>query len=259
MVFIMNNKNNTRIIAIICFGTIAIFSILVFPFILAASPGNLDIRLIEMEDFLSTGNPAPVVNNGSENVTEPEPFNTNNLITKEQAIELAWKTFPYRTGVETTPEGGIYAYHTEFIDARCIENTDPESDPSWFLLFLSGFRQVSYLLIPEGYTQDEYLSKIAGEDFLALVNLTAETDDSGNLMVNWEFYGSQYEMIELNAVTGEQIGSGSNIPIYMNRLYEFTHWDDIKRNMDYWYTITKTEYGEIIREPLYHVEYDYGG
>jgi len=243
----MNSNKHSRLIAAVCIIVLAVFSIFVFPFILAASPGNMDIEVIDMEDDFNVKEPDPVPESepgaeyeqpsareedpGSQPdsypVPEPGPVPVDpdpvpevaidsNAISMDQAIEKAWELFIFPDENETTPAGENRGHSTVFLEARYMESDDPAGDPSWFLLF-------------------EY--RYWGVDYSA----------------------GHYEMVEINAITGKWIGSGMDKPVYSKALDEFDSWDDIKRGMDFWWTIEKLPSGEIIRTPLYHEEYDYGG
>jgi len=76
----MSSKINIRFISIICITVLAMFSIFIFPFILAASPGNLRVAVIEAEDSLPEDTSIQVFYNGLDSTPEaglePEPFPT---------------------------------------------------------------------------------------------------------------------------------------------------------------------------------------
>jgi len=183
----------------------------------------------------------------------------------ERAIELAWELFIFDDEEESTPAGEGRGHATKFIEARYLESDDPVSDPSWFLLFTYQYWGTAFNYIPEGFTPEMALERIEKEiadDIFFDAAFSIGTDNFGVPVIKWEFGATHYEMIEINAVTGEWIGSGLIKPVYKihkNDLEEFAFWDDIKRGMDYWWTISRTESGEILRDPLYHEEYDFGG
>jgi hypothetical protein len=81
-------------------------------------------------------------------------------------------------------------------------------------------------------------------------------------VVKWKYGAGQYEMIELNALTGEWIGSGVTNQVHLIDLDELDLYfeDDIRRSMAKWWLIEKRESGEIIRHPLFHEEHgNFGG
>jgi len=276
----MNSKKHSWIIATICIIALAAISIFVFPFILAASPGNMEIEVIEPEEVFPGVEPDPVLGDETEAGSDPShaPEDENepqtypdptpgpdiddidtNAISMERAIELAWELFTFPDADESTPAGERRGYRTIFIEARYIEKDDPSSDPSWFLLFAYGFWSTSFSYVPEGSTLEETLERNAIADIFDYANFSTATDNFGVPVVIWESAGNHYEMVELNAITGEWIGSGMNKPVYHRSPDEFTTWDNIKQGMDFWWTISRTESGEILRQPLHHEEGPYGG
>ena len=285
----MNSKNHSRIIAAICIGVMAAFSIFVFPFVLAASPGNMEIEVIEMEDDFNVKEPDPVPEH--ESVIEPglssapeanleikpepdpipipshEPAIDPNAISEEQAIALAWELYMFPEAEDTTPAGETRGYRTAFVEARYIENQDPASDPSWFLLFEYRYWGTMFAYIPRGYTQEEYLLELVDGDVFGTV-FSIGTDNFGVPVVKWEYSGSHNEMIEINALTGEWIRLGMNPPalvldddpVYNKDIDEFASWDNIKQGMDWWWwSIEKNAAGEIVRHPLHEENSDQGG
>jgi len=263
----MDSKRHSRIIAAICIGALAVFSIFVFPFIIAASPGNMDIETIETEDVFPAEEPypepEPVAETAPEPMPEPEPepevVIDINAISEEQAIALAWELYMFPDEDGVNPAGERRGNTTVFIEAKYVESTDPASDPSWFLLFSYSYWQKMFVYIPEGLTQEETLYREMEQDIFGLARFSIGTDNFGVPVIKWESSGSHYEMVELNALTGEWIGSGMTRPVYNADLEEFISEGYIRKNMDYWWVITKTASGEIIRDPLYHVEIEGGG
>ena len=270
----MDSKKHSRIIAAICIGALAIFSIFVFPFILAASPANQEIEVIEMEEAFPAHEPDAVpedgfetlpdfaVEPGAELLPEPDPIPINiNAISEEQAIALAWELFAFPEAYDVTPEGAERGHATEFIKAVYVDSTDPASDPSWFLLFSYRYWGSSFAYIPEGLTQEEALNREMEQDVFGYARFSIGTDNFGVPVIKWDFGASHYEMVEINALTGEWIGSGMTDPIYLTDLDELDLYfeDDIRRSMAKWWLIERRASGEIIREPLFHEEYGNSG
>jgi len=268
----MKKTKHFRIISIISISVLSIFSIFIFPFILAASPDNLGVEVIDRDEELQLTDLDPVP--GDESGTkvsfatdaesefipelDPIPYDIN-AISKERAVELAWELFMFPDEDETTPQGERRGHKTEFIEARYIENTDSAKDPSWFLLFSYHYWGTAFNYVPEGSTPEEEIEREIPNDIFNYATFSVGTDNFGYPVIKWEYNAGHYEMVEINAITGEWIGSGWIKPVYNKDLDEFAFWDDIKRGMDFWWTIKKLPSGEIIREPLYHEEIDYGG
>ena len=268
----MDSKKHSRIIAAICISALAVFSIFVFPFIIAASPDNMEIETIETEDVFPAEEPYHVPEIEAETVIEPEaetvpepiseltpepgPYPEAevvidvNAISEEQAIALAWELYMFPDEDDVNPAGERRGHATKFIEAKYVESTDPASDPSWFLLFSYRYWGVSFAYIPEGLTQEEALNREMEQDIFGLARFSMGTDNFGVPVIKWESSGSHYEMIELNALSGEWIGSGMTHPVYNADLDEFILEDNIRKRMDYWWLITKTASGEIIRDLL---------
>ncbi|MDR2599960.1 MAG: hypothetical protein LBC73_06755 [Oscillospiraceae bacterium] len=299
----MNSKKHSRAIAAICFGILLIFSLVVFPLILAATPSNSSIEAIEPNNNLNQTDSdyipefdtpdhdaqnndelnndtqnhliqssETIYNNAQNNNTKssdstpttgepPTPMPAiffHNAITEEEAIRIAWEGFLFPEGETKNPDGTTHWHTTNLIEARYIECPISLSS-SWFVLFSYRYGGILHENVPDGSTVEDILNRPVGNYLLDMANFSSKIDENGNTIVVWEYDSTHYEMVEINALTGEKIGNGMSLQIRTEDLLEILYWTNIKQGMDFWWTLTKSATGEIIRTPLYHHEGESSG
>ena len=267
----MNSKRQSTIIVAICVGGLAAFSVFVFPFILAAAPATMEIETIEPEDNFPAEEPGSVPANESEPEsehvfypgTEPEPVPANesepainiNAISREQAIAIAMAYYE-----EMNPEtyvndrGETRTSSHAFVDVKYIDSTDPVSDPSWFALFSYRTWGVTHDPIPEKYTPEEYL-RIAKEcyemaiidspNYASYTSFSLGTNSIGETVVIRSYDISGFDVLEINALTGEYVGFGIKKYDELIDLYNFVNGVEVKEFMDNWWTL-------IVESPIEH-------
>jgi len=268
----MNSKKQSTIIVAICVCALAAFSVFVFPFILAATPGTMEIETIEPEDTFPAEEPdlvsaddgsAPESDHTFYPGDEPEPAYAEgpdptiniNAISREQAIAIAMAFYDDMNPETFVNERGETRTDSHaFVDVRYIESTDPISDPSWFALFSYRTWGVSHDPIPEKYTPEEYL-KIAEESYnMAIIDspnyasytsFSLGTDSFGETVVIRSYDISGFDLIEIDALTGEYVGYGIKKYDELIDLYKLINGEEVKAFMDNWWTL-------IVESPVEH-------
>jgi len=267
----MNSKKQSTIIVAICVCALAAFSVFVFPFILAATPGTMEIETIEPEDTYPVEETEPIPDDasapGSDHTFYPGPENEPasaagsdpdiniNAISREQAIAIAIAYYEDMNPDTFVNERGETRTNSHaFVDIKYIESTDPVSAPSWFALFSYRTWGVTHDPIPEKYTPEEYL-KIAEESYkMAIIeppnyasytSFSLGTNSFGETVVIRSYDISGFDLIEIDALTGEYVGYGIKKYDELIDLYKFVNGEEVKKFMDNWWTL-------IIESPVEH-------
>ena len=268
----MYSKKQSTIIVAICVCALVAFSVFVFPFILAASPGTMEIETIEPEDAFPAEDPEPVPANagaapgledefysGNEPepvpAEEPNPAIDINAISKEQAIAIAIAYYDdMNPDTFVNDRGETRSCSSAFVDIKYIENTDPVSAPSWFALFSYRTWGVTHDPIPEKYTPEEYL-EIAKEcykmainespNFASYTSFSLGKNSFGETVVIRSYDISGFDLVEIDARTGEYVGYGIKKYDELIDLYKLVNGVEIKEFMDSWWTL-------IMESPVEH-------
>jgi len=268
----MNSKKQSTIIVAVCVCVLVAFSVFVFPFILAASPGTMDIETIEPEDAFPAEETDPVLaDDGSApesdhtfypgDESEPVPADVSdpaidiNAISREQAIAIAIAYYDDMNPETFVNERGETRTDSHaFVDIKYIESTDPVSAPSWFALFSYRTWGVTHDPIPEKYTPEEYL-EIAKEcykmaiidapNYASYTSFSLGTNSFGDTVVIRSYDISGFDVVEIDALTGEYVGYGIKKYDELINLYKIVNGVEVKEFMDCWWTL-------IYESPLEH-------
>ena len=233
----MKTRNVKSIIAVTGACALVVFSVAVFPFILAATPENRGITTIETESYF----PAEE----TEQISESEPFGEAehyyetetipniNAITMEQAITIASESIVPRVGTYYNNSGTDITISRDFLEAKYMESPDPLRDPSWYVLFVGHSSGTTVNHIPEGITPEEYLQKILDDPLLSEGgDPMIGTDNFGYTVIIDHHSRTAFIVAEVNALTGEYICYGSTLADNIS-LDFFTCADDIKQVLIY--------------------------
>jgi len=265
----MKKINHSTIIAAICFCVLLVFSVIVFPFILAASPENREIETIEPEDFMPVEESAQTDENAhfDENMQLEELFpelHQSQAISKEQAIEIAMKSHH--------PVHGPPAYYPpvhedscnrgcEAVDVIYVESSNPQNAPSWYVLILERTWGESFIEVPDGYSPEEWLEIIAehtityqdhatdqtmpldcfhnspgndnGYSYPVCSHLSIGVNDDGTPVVVKTYHDIYYMVSVINAFTGEWICERF-ILMFGTSFSDFSNIDELKEHIIDW-------------------------
>jgi len=267
----MNSKKQSTTFVAICVCALVAFSVFVFPFILAATPETMEIETIEPEDTFPAEELGLPPDNGSEPESEnvfypgpehepapadgPDPAININALSREQAIALAiafYEDMNQETFVNDKGETRTSSH--AFVDVKYIESTDPASDPSWFALFSYRTRGETHDPIPENYTPEEYL-RIAKEcydmaiiespNYASYASFSLGTNSFGETVVIKSYDINGYDVVEIDAFTGEYIGYGIKMYDELGNLDRFIDGIEFKEFMDNWWVL-------IMESPVEH-------
>ena len=233
----MKTRKAKSIIVVTGACALVIFSVAVFPFILAASPVNRGITTIESESLFpaeETEQTSEIETLGEvERFIETETIPNINAITKEQAIAIASESLVPKIGTYFSISGTDITISRDFLEAKYMECPDPLVDPSWYVLFATHSSGTTVSNIPEGITPEEYLQKILDDPLLSEgSDPMIGTDSNGNPVVIDRHDRTGYVVAEVNALTGEYICFGSTLADNFS-LDFFTCADDIKQVLVY--------------------------
>lgn len=224
----MKNKKFANIITIAGACALVIFSVFVFPFIIAASPDNQGIETIETEAAYppdeteqpgedgqpGEGGQPGEDGDGQQPGGENQPDNGGvtidiNAISKETAIALALDATPHEGVDYVDPTGDTRSFSIELRGARYVESADPLDAPIWQVLFYVRDSGKMFHEIHENFTPDEYLHYLYGDMihdccFVASVG----SFDNGTPAIVYTHNQESLFVIEVNALTGDLVGQG---------------------------------------------------
>ena len=217
----MKNKKALGIITAAGACALLVFSVFVFPLILAASPENKELETIE------TNNAYPPEENREQDETPqlPEPEKTDqpddedvkpdiNAISKETAISKVLSNIAYGEHTYVSPIGEVSNTSLELRSARYIEGVDHIDAPIWRVLFYERHFGESFVYIPVNPNPEEAQSiENRIEDIKRLGDLCCfdsfiSEDKSGLPVIITSFDYKSLYFIDVNAFTGELIGQG---------------------------------------------------
>jgi len=249
----LKTRKTKSIIAVIGACVLVVFSVAIFPFILAATPGNRGITTIETESYFPAeeteqadelemlGEVEHLTEKNeqadeletlgeAEQLIEAETIPNINAITKEQAIAIASESLGPKVETYYSNSGTSATVSIDFLEAKYMETPDPLRDPSWYVLFAKHSSGTSISHVPpEGITPEEYLQKILDDPLLSNgSDLIIGTDNNGYPVIIDHFSRTLYVVVEVNALTGEYILYGSTLDDDIS-LDFFTCADDIKQ------------------------------
>ncbi|MCL2627930.1 MAG: hypothetical protein FWD44_04435 [Oscillospiraceae bacterium] len=197
----MENPKFKNPLAAISLIILVIFSIIVFPFLLAATPENRKIETIEPETTLTADKPL-----GSVNPDGTTFLPDINAIPKETVIERFEELFIHNGGT-TYYENSDDAQRVltqEFRSARYVTAADYMDFPRWQILYYESGNGRLLFRIPEHISAEAYL-KSWEHDIVDkccnYVELGSFVDGSPALVVTYknEYIG----VVDFNAYTGE--------------------------------------------------------
>jgi len=229
----LKNKKTKNIFAISGACVLLAFSVVAFPFILAASPGNRGITTITSEDVFPTEttmqSSETELHDEAEQICESDTIPNINAISEELAIAIATEAVPNRECGAYWINGEIRTFTHDFLEAKYMESTDQVDDPTWYVLFLQHCKGVLFEYIPVGYnTPEEYLSSQLNAGY----DVSLGTDRNGVTVGYVPFDYINYIVVEVNALTGKFTRAGTIITD-VTSLDGFSCWDDLKQNMTY--------------------------
>jgi len=212
---------------------LVVFSVAVFPFILAATPENRGIVTIESESYFPDEENEQAdeleMPGDAEQLIEAETIPNINAITKEQAIAIASESLVPKVGRYYNNSGTDVTVSRDFLEAKYMECPDPLREPSWYVLFAGYSSGTTVNHIPEGITPEEYLQKILYDPLLSEgSDPIIGTDNFGNTVIIDHHSRTGFIVAEVNALTGEYICYGSTLADDISLEY-FSCADDIKQ------------------------------
>jgi len=233
----LKTRSVKSILAVTGACVLVVFSVAVFPFILAATPENREITTIESESFFPTEETERTSELGTHGETvqlsETETIPNINAITEEQAIAIASESLVPKVGTYNSVSGTDITISRDFLEAKYMESPDPLVDPSWYVLFATHSSGTTVSNIPEGITPEEYLQKILDDPLLSEGSAPMiGTDRNGNPVIIDHHDRTGFTVAQVNALTGEYICYGSTLADNFS-LDFFTCADDIKQVLVY--------------------------
>jgi len=213
-VITLKSKKIKNILAISGICAMLFFSVVAFPFILAASPENRELETLETE----TAFPAEeaIEQQGiteqideSEQPDTPEPGIDINAISEEMALEIA-KKLREQYGEEDFfwegPDGTTRGFSREYIEAKYMASSDTAGSPSWLVLVRYRFwGEVHFDLRDAEYNTLEELIAAQQERTGDAYNWTIGQNNRGVNVAKGTYDDSTYFIVEINAFTGEYI------------------------------------------------------
>ena len=241
----MKNKKVIGIITAIGVCALLVFSVVVFPFILAASPENRELETIETNNAY----PAEEIENPdyTEQPTEPGQQDNEtttidiNAITEEMAIAIALEDIPVGDETVKSLAGATHTTSLELRGAKYIESIDHIDAPVWRVLFYAHDYGESLVYIEhQGGDDDlehEFTYRIG--DFCCFSSSMGE-DNSGLPAIITSYSYAVLYFIDINAFTGELVGQGQTAMCdhegtKRELSYDLnTDWVMLQENMYYW-------------------------
>ena len=238
---IMRKLKFTNPIATITLIILIIFSIVIFPFILAATPGNREIETVETEIGLTADKPL-----GSVNPDGTTYIPDINAISKETAIEIVVNTHEILSDNNGYTEiilddYSTYLYSMELRSVRYIEATDYIDAPTWQLLYYENV-YTKHLIPVDGESPEEFLNRIGvGLRNCCETLIISSLNDGRPALVN-EINIEIITVFAVNAFNGKLTGQESlYLCNHRDRLESFTYddatdWDFFREHSDYLYS-----------------------
>jgi len=224
----LKRKKTISIIIAAGAGVLLIISVFVFPFLLAATPDNMEVETIESENVYPTDENEQYDETDeydeldemmSITITETERLlreHANiladiNAISEERAIEIVNRIIYPGEGTSESPKGETRSNKYELLGARYVEAADPMDDPVWQVFLLAQSSGVSFYYPEDGRSASELLVEvrvvaISFQECCEKFSLGRDLD--GEMAVFMHFDTVTLIVMELNAFTGDLIGQG---------------------------------------------------
>jgi len=226
--------------------TLLAFSVFLFPLIIAATPENRGLETIETEDPYpqeELGQPdehEPDMQD-TDSITQQEIDDINknvheefmrqqnsnsaeeidiNAITKEMALEIveglysieAIEIYPGKY-INSDPAGDVvHIVSRRPLGARYVSAPDSTVAPVWQVFIHEQLQGTIHYRIPEGHTAESYLAEFqnyrASQFYGCCYTYSIFTRSTGTTVIQSESSIETITMIELDAFTGKELGSG---------------------------------------------------
>ena len=244
----MKNKKAIGIITAVGACALLVFSVVVFPFILAATPENRELETIE-RDSVYPGEETGHQNDSEQQEQRAETGQQDteattidiNAITEEMAIALVLNSISHDEHTDKSPNGETRTTSLELRGASYIESADHIDAPIWRVLFYERHFGESFVYIGEciGDDLESALNYRIGE-FCCFTNSFGEDNDGKQVVVSKYSYEA-LNFIDVNAFTGELIAQGIvGMCDHEGTKREFsyddaTDWEMLKEKQDLYY------------------------
>jgi len=235
----LKGKKAIGIITAVGASLLLMFSVFVFPFILAASPDNRELETIEMKtvfpaDEVSQSEDSDIVEQPLERVeqqgeadqSDDEVVIDINAISKEMAIEIVTNEIETRQFIDADPNG-VRSSTFELRSARYIEAVDYIDAPIWQVLFYSRTEGDNLLGITEGYTPEEFLLMAFNSTVECCESYTIDAFDNGMPALRRVYSHENLFVVEVNAFTGELIRMGDVYLCDHSTRFDTFSYDDL--------------------------------
>jgi len=249
----LKSKKLINIITVAGACALLIFSVFVFPFILAASPDNREMETVETEttypaeeDGQSDLALVPLYQSESEQQAEsdqPESEETIidiNAISEETAIAIVLDRTSLSEATHENENGETRTHSLELRGARYFTGVDHIDAPIWRVLFYARDWARVFEYHRDGQTLEEYIAEISGKINGCCYSYSLGTDKNGEPAVIWDSVGESLFFFDVNAFTGALNGQGI---VYLcdhtSKLGTFsydetTDWNMLTEDMTYW-------------------------
>jgi len=218
----MKSKRIINIVSAIGAGVLLMFSVFVFPFILAASPENAEIETMEAGvSFPSEDAEQPDEGeqhdeacecDECDNDEQPEGAEESgtvividiNAISKEKAIEIAIGGI--KQGTDISSVGELRTSESQVFGARYMASTDYIDVPVWRVLRYDHSRGNSFEYTPKASSVEEYFTIVYGNPDgpdNCCVEYSMGEDVNGVKVVVRNYNVESLNLIDINAFTGE--------------------------------------------------------
>ena len=235
-------KKNKLIYFLAAIGacTLLALSVFLFPLIIAATPENRELETLELDDpypveelglleehelekvYLDDNEPS-TGSGEQESITQHDPDPVEvidiNAITKEIAIGIAERLFS-KEPTDTYPVEHSYVGPTGesrnaswiLLGARYIPATDNMAAPVWQVFIHEKTWGITHFRIPDDRTPESYLAELENERATQLhgccTSYSIYKRETGTTILKSESSYETITMLELDAFTGEVLGSG---------------------------------------------------
>jgi len=258
----LKNKKALGIVAVVGACFLLVFSIFIFPFILAASPEERELERVEVDSAYPaeeleqndlTEVPLQQEESGQAQsivgmIDASEIIDTSeidiNAITEEMALAIALDYIPVGEETVKSPVGAHHTTSLELRGARYIESIDHIDAPIWRVLFYAFDYGESFVYIDgsEHLEDNEILEQEFSYrmgDFCCYTGSMGEDNSGKRVIVTSYSYECLY-FIDIDAFTGELVGQGlTGMCDHEGNKRELsydlnTDWEMLPENMHHW-------------------------